>query len=66
MQDSIPGLRSHDLSQRQLLNQLSHPRRPGLPILFFVQPASVFRSRFLVLITSANPEDCPRHLPQWT
>lgn len=38
----------------------------GVSIFFFVQLASVFRSRFLVLITSASPEDCPRHLPQWT
>ena len=31
----------------------------GLSILFFVQLVSVFRSRFLVLITPAHPEDWP-------
>ena len=31
----------------------------GVSILVFVQLASVFRSRFLVLITSVSPEDCP-------
>jgi len=29
MQDSIPGPRDHDLSGRQMLNQLSHP---GVPV----------------------------------
>ena len=28
MWDPIPGLQDHDLSQRQLLNQLSHPGTP--------------------------------------
>lgn len=35
----------------------------GLSILFFVQLASVFRSKFLVLIPTASPEDCPRSPP---
>ena len=30
---SIPGLWDHDLSQRQTLNQLSHPGTPDLYIL---------------------------------
>ena len=35
----------------------------GLSILYFVQLVSVFRSRFLVLITPAHPEDWPLSTP---
>ena len=35
MQGSIPGLQDHDLSQRQALNQLSHPGALGFLFLFF-------------------------------
>ena len=35
----------------------------GLSILFFAQLVSVFRSRFLVLITPAHPEDWPLSPP---
>ena len=35
----------------------------GLSILFFAKLVSVFRSRFLVLITPAHPEDWPLSPP---
>jgi len=40
MRGSIPGLRDRDLSQRQLLNQLSHPGALMSTILvtYFVLP----------------------------
>ena len=36
MWDSIPGRWNHDLSRRQLLNQLSHP---GVPLLRILKPS---------------------------
>ena len=46
MRGLIPGSWDHDLSQRQMLNHLSHPGAPGLSLLTFANDPSLFYSEY--------------------
>ena len=45
----IPGLRDHDLGQRQMLNQLSHPCAPTILLLLPLWESSSSQCTFLLL-----------------
>ena len=63
MLGSIPGPWDHDLSQRQMLNQLSHSARPPLKKIFnfITSPKTFFPRR--VTFTGARGEDM--NIPFW-
>ena len=48
---SIPGPRDHDLSRRQMLNQLSHP---GAPASLYFKMNSVFAPHINKSVTSVK------------